>query len=308
MKYLVIGAGGTGGCIGGFLAKAGKDVTLIARGEHLAQMRQHGLQFETLDGNYSVPVKACTMEEYTEKPDVIFVCVKGYSLIDTIPFIQKTASSHTIVIPILNIYGTGKQMQTLLPDLTVTDGCIYIAAEIKSPGTILMSGRIFRVVYGLRKGTPDSVIEAVMPVLERIGQDLTDAQITPLLSSFIERDALQKFSFVSPMAALGASYDIPYAAVQKEGAFRNIFAALIQEIKALSDAMQVSLPENIVEINLKIMDDLIPTATASMQRDIKNGKQSEVDGLVYQVVRLGEQYHVSVPVYTKLADKLRQML
>ena len=72
--------------------------------------------------------------------------------------------------------------------------------------------------------------------------------------------------------------------------------------------MQVSLPENIVEINLKIMDDLIPTATASMQRDIKNGKQSEVDGLVYQVVRLGEQYHVSVPVYTKLADKLRQML
>ena len=271
-------------------------------------MRQHGLQFETLDGNYSVPVKACTMEEYTEKPDVIFVCVKGYSLIDTIPFIQKTASSHTIVIPILNIYGTGKQMQTLLPDLTVTDGCIYIAAEIKSPGTILMSGRIFRVVYGLRKGTPDSVIEAVMPVLERIGQDLTDAQITPLLSSFIERDALQKFSFVSPMAALGASYDIPSAAVQKEGAFRNIFAALIQEIKALSDAMQVSLPENIVEINLKIMDDLIPTATASMQRDIKNGKQSEVDGLVYQVVRLGEQYHVSVPVYTKLADKLRQML
>ena len=120
--------------------------------------------------------------------------------------------------------------------------------------------------------------------------------------------ALQKFSFVSPMAALGASYDIPSAAVQKEGAFRNMFAALIQEIKALSDAMQVSLPENIVEINLKIMDDLIPTATASMQRDIKNGKQSEVDGLVYQVVRLGEQYHVPVPVYTKLVDKLKQML
>lgn len=119
---------------------------------------------------------------------------------------------------------------------------------------------------------------------------------------------LQKFSFVSPMAALGASYDIPSAAVQKEGDFRSMFAALIQEIKALSDAMQVSLPENIVEINLKIMDDLIPTATASMQRDIKNGKQSEVDGLVYQVVRLGEQYHVPVPVYTKLADKLKQML
>jgi len=64
MKYVIVGSGGTGGAIGGFMSKAGKDVTLIARGEHLRQMQSNGLQFETLDGNYSVPVKACTMDEY----------------------------------------------------------------------------------------------------------------------------------------------------------------------------------------------------------------------------------------------------
>ena len=308
MKYLVIGAGGTGGGIGGFLAKAGKDVTFIARGAHLKQMLAHGLQFETPDDNFSVPVQACTMEAYADTPDVIFVCVKGYSLADTIPFLKRVADAHTLIIPVLNIYGTGSMLQKEFPNLTVTDGCIYIASEIKQPGTILMSGKIFRVVFGLRKDASAALREAVLPTLKAVEKDLADAGIAPLLSSFIERDALQKFSFVSPMAALGAAYDIPAGKMQADGEFRRFFISLVREIKALSDAMEVSLPENIVEINLKIMDDLIPTATASMHRDIRAGKQSEVDGLVYQVVRLGKQYGVTVPTYEMLAEKLQDML
>lgn len=308
MKYAVIGAGGTGGGIGGFLARAGKDVTLIARGEHLACMQTCGLRFETLDGAFAVPVKACAMEEYRETPDVIFVCVKGYSLPEAVSFIRRVAGSHTVVIPILNIYGTGGRLQEELPSLTVTDGCIYIASEIREPGTILMSGRIFRVVYGLRRDTPETVARRVRPVLETVERDLADAGITPVFSRQIEKDALQKFSFVSPMAAMGARYDIPASAIQAEGPMREMFAELVREIKALSDAMDVSLPEDIVAINLRIMDDLLPTATASMHRDIRSGKQSEVDGLVYQVVRLGEEYHVDLPVYREIAEKLQEML
>jgi hypothetical protein len=100
-------------------------------------------------------------------------------------------------------------MQERLPHINVTDGCIYIAAEIKEPGVVLMSGKIFRVVYGLRKGTAEAICAKVMPVLKAVEKDLEEAAITPLLSDCIERDALQKFSFVSPMAALGAAYDIP---------------------------------------------------------------------------------------------------
>lgn len=305
MKYLIIGAGGTGGAIGGFLAKAGKDATLIARGAHLNQIQDKGLRFETTEGNFTVQVSACTMEEYQDTPDIIFVCVKGYSLDDTVPFIRRVASSHTVVIPILNIYGTGGRLQEKLPDLHVTDGCIYIASEIKVPGTILMSGKIFRVVYGLRRDTADSVREAVTPVLQAVKKDLEDAGITPLLSDQIERDTLQKFSFVSPMAAVGACYDVTASAVQVEGELRDIYIALVREIKALSDAMGISLPEDIVEINQKIMDGLAPGATASMHRDIRAGKQSELDGLVYEVVRMGEKYGVDVPAYRKIADAFR---
>ncbi len=309
MRYLVIGAGGTGGAIGGFLTRAGKEVTMIARGKHLEQMKQHGLRFETTSGNFTVPVHACTMEEYIagqsgQAPDVIFVCVKGYSLTDTIPFIQKVADAHTIVVPILNIYGTGRKMQELLPHISVTDGCIYIAAQIKEPGTILMSGSIFRVVYGLRKDTADSVRTGLQPVLEKISLDLKEAGITPLLSTQIERDALQKFSFVSPMAAVGAGYHVTAGAMQAKGEMQDIYIRLVQEIKALSDAMDASLPEDIVDINMKIMNGLTPDATASMQRDIQEGKPSEVDGLVYEVVRMGKMYDVEVPTYTMIAEKL----
>ncbi len=305
MKYLIIGAGGTGGAIGGFLARAGKDVTLIARGAHLAKMQERGLHFETSDGEYTVPVEVCTMEEYQGTPDVIFVCVKGYSLEDTIPFIECAASEKTIVIPILNIYGTGGRMQEKLPGLTVTDGCIYIAAEIKEPGTILLSGKIFRVVYGMRRGTDEAVCAKVMPILEAVKQDLEEAGITPLLSQQIETDALQKFSFVSPMAAVGAGYDVECNAVQAPGELQEKFKALVREVKALSDAMDCSLPEDIVEINMGIMNGLAPTATASMHRDIRAGKQSEVDGLVFEVVRMGEKYGVDVPVYREIAARFQ---
>lgn len=326
MKYVVIGAGGTGGAIGGFLTRAGKDVTLIARGQHLAAMREKGLCFEAVDNTYTVPVQACTMEEYIEKielsdeknevewgftsarPDVIFVCVKGYSLADTGPFIRRIAHKDTVVIPILNIYGTGGCLQQELPELTVTDGCIYIAAEIKCPGTILLSGKIFRVVFGLRRGTSQETVDQVLPILRQVEKDLADAGILPVLSQQIERDALQKFSFVSPMAAQGACYDVQAVASQSEGKMRDIFVALVKEVKALSDAMGISLPENIAEINLKIMDDLAPGASASMHRDIKAGKQSEVDGLVYEVVRLGQKYGVAVPTYERIAAELHRRL
>jgi len=301
MKYVVIGAGGTGGAIGGFLAKAGKDVTLIARGAHLQKMLKDGLQFETVDGNFTVPVYACTMEEYQGTPDVVFVCVKGYSLEETVPFIERIAGPDTIVIPILNIYGTGGKLQEKLPHIPVTDGCIYIASEIKKPGTILLSGKIFRVVYGLRKGTSDTIRNKVTPILEAVKNDLADAGIMPLLSEHIEKDALQKFSFVSPMAALGAAYDVTAGAVQIPGEMQDILIALIREIKALSDAMDASLPDNIVEINMNIMNGLAPTARASMHRDIRAGRQSELDGLVYEVVRMGAKYSVPVPTYERIA-------
>lgn len=302
MKYLIIGAGGTGGCIGAYMTEAGKDVTMIARGAHLAAIQAEGLHMETTrKGNYTVkPVNACDMEHYEEHPDIIFVCVKGYSLDETVPFIRRVAKPETVVIPILNIYGTGGRLQEQLQELLVTDGCIYIAGEIKEPGRLWQNGDIFRVVFGVRD--PSEYRE----VLAEVKKDLEDGGITAVLSDHIRRDALQKFSYVSPAAACGQYYDAMAGDMQKPGEIRDTFAALIHEIDVLADAMGIHFEVDIIQTNLDILDSLTPEASTSMQRDVKKGKASEMDGLIFEVVRMGQQYGVDLPVYKKIARKLRE--
>ena len=302
MKYAIIGAGGTGGCLGFFLQKAGKDVTLIARGKHLEAIRKNGLTIQKLwdESRETLPVKACTAEEYKEIPDVILVCIKGYSMDETVPTIKKIAGKETVVIPILNIYGTGGRLQKKLPELTVTDGCIYVSANILEPGVILQHGKILRVVFGARK--PEEETEK----MREVAKDMVSDDLEVILSENIRRDAMVKFSYVSPIGAAGLYCNAVAADFQREGEQREMFKALIREIVALSHAMEIEFAEDLVERNLKILAALSPEATTSMQRDVMEEKCSEMDGLVYEVVRMGEEYNVDMPQYKKAAARFRE--
>ncbi len=308
MKYLIIGAGGTGGVLGFFMAKAGKDVTLIARNEHLTEINKNGLGIHRMwnDTVEYCQVKAADMESYEaqfcasneDKPDVIIVCVKGYSLDSTIPFIRRAAKPETIVIPVLNIYGTGAKMQEKLQELLVLDGCIYVSANIEKPGVLLMHGEILRVVFGVRNP------EEFRPELKEIQRDFAESGISGELSDNIQRDALEKFSYVSPIGAAGLYCNACAQDFQREGEPRELFKAMIREITALAEAMGYPFEKDYVEVNLKILSGLAPETTTSMQRDVTAGRKSEIDGLVYEVVRLGRKYNVSVPVYEKVAKAL----
>ena len=302
MKYAIIGAGGTGGCLGFFLQKAGKDVTLIARGKHLEAIRKNGLTIQKLwdESRETPPVKACTAEEYKEIPDVILVCIKGYSMDETVPTIKKIAGKETVVIPILNIYGTGGRLQKKLPELTVTDGCIYVSANILEPGVILQHGKILRVVFGARK--PEEETEK----MREVAKDMVTDDLEVILSENIRRDAMVKFSYVSPIGTAGLYCNAVAADFQREGEQREMFKALIREIVALSHAMGIEFAEDLVERNLKILAALSPEATTSMQRDVMEEKCSEMDGLVYEVVRMGEEYKVDMPQYKKAAARFRE--
>lgn len=302
MKYAIIGAGGTGGSLGFFLTKAGKDVTLIARGKHLEAIRKNGLGMERLwdHKREMIPVKACTVEEYSDTPDVILVCVKGYSMTETIPVIRKLAGKDTVVLPILNIYGTGGKLQKEFPELTVPDGCIYVSANILEPGVILRHGKILRVVFGARK--PEEETEK----MRKIAKDMACENIEVILSEDIRRDAMVKFSYVSPIGVAGLYCNATAADFQKDGEAREMFKALITEIVALSHAMGIEFQEDLVERNLKIVAPLAPEATTSMQRDVYAGKKSEIDGLVYEIVRLGKEYGVPLPEYEKAAARFHE--
>lgn len=319
MKYIIIGAGGTGGILGFYMTKAGKDVTLIARNAHLEAMKKQGLSVQKMWTNETetIPVSAESMESYEakgEKADVILVCVKKYSLDSCIPFIQNISHENTIVVPVLNVYRTGAYLQEKLPKILVTDGCIYVSANIKQAGVLLQHGEILRVFFGVREkedlkklnGQLDGEYKAER-LLKKIAQDFKDSGIDGILSDNIKRDALTKFSYVSPIGTAGLYLHAVAGDFQREGEARELFKTLIREIVTLANAMGITFEEDLVERNLKILSNLPEEATTSMQRDVMEGKQSEIDGLVYEVVRMAEKYGAEVPAYRRAAEKFREM-
>lgn len=309
LKYLIAGTGGVGGSIAAFLALAGKDVTCIARGEHLAAIRENGLRLHSgLKGEHVLRVPAYTAKEYTAlvstsadyKADVIFVCVKGYSVDSITELIKSAAHRDTIVIPILNVYGTGPRIQRLVPGVTVLDGCIYIVGFVSGRGEITQMGKIFRLVYGTHRGTDVS-----RETLEAIQRDLQESGIKAEISPDINRDTFVKWSFISAMAVTGAYYDVPMGEVQKPGKVRNTFIRLSQESAALGRKLGIEFKEDIVEYNLKVIDKLAPESTASMQKDMEKGHQSEVQGLLFDMIAVAEKQGIDIPTYRMVAEKFK---
>lgn len=302
MNYLIIGTGGVGGSIAGFLALAGRDVTCIARGAHLEAIRTQGLHLKSdLKGEHFIPVHACTAEELTGKADVIFVCVKGYSIDSVKEVIARAATPDTLVIPILNVYGTGPRIGRLVPDTDVLDGCIYIVGYVSGEGEITQSGRVFRIVCGAR---PEQGIATER--IERIAEDLRRCGIKVDVSDDINRDTFIKWSFISAMACTGAYHNVPMGAVQQEGEARETFKGLSAESEKIGKQLGIRFPEDMVTYNLRIIDKLEPDTTASMQKDLARGRQSEIQGMLFDMIDLGTKFGIDLPTYQKVAQKFRQ--
>lgn len=119
----------------------------------------------------------------------------------------------------------------------------------------------------------------------------------------IQREALKKFSYVSPIGAAGMYFNATAGDFQKAGEPRMWFIEMIREVMALAKAMGYPLQEDLVEVNLGILDTLPPEATTSMQRDYMRHRPCEAEGLINDVVKLAHQYDVSVPCYEEVMKK-----
>ena len=303
MKYLIAGTGGVGGSIAAFLALAGKDVTCIARGEHLKAMKEKGLSFKSgLKGEHLIKVKAYSAEEFEGKADVIFVCVKGYSIDSITQLIKRASHEGTIVIPILNVYGTGPRIQKLVPDATVLDGCIYIVGFVSGPGEITQMGKTYQLVFGAHKGTKVS-----HELLERVKSDLIESDIKAVLSEDINKDTYVKWAFISAMALTGAYFDVPMGEVQKPGEVRDLFIGLSTESAELGRKLGVEYDSDPVAYNLGIIDNLAPESTASMQKDLARGSQSEIQGLLFDIVDLAKTHNIEIPTYQRVIQKFKTL-
>lgn len=302
-KYLVIGAGGVGANVAGFLTQAGKKVSLIARGQNLGVLQNQGLLLKSdLLGETLVnPIAAVAEEDYTDSPDVIFLCVKSYGLNALAPFLERITTPSTLIIPLLNGFRVGQTYQKQLNQGIVLEGCIYILGTLLQPGVVRQQNSIFRIVFGLPNNIPfNNILE-----LEAVQQDLMVSGIKATLSDDIERDTFMKWAFISATATVGAYFDIPMGEIQKEGEIRTCFISLLKECKALAQAMNIRLNKDIVETNLQVLDKTSADATSSLQKDLKKGNMSEIEELLFKMIILGDQYNVTMATYKHLSQKFK---
>ncbi len=306
LKYLVLGTGGTGACIGSFLAKIGKDVTFIARGKHLEAIEQRGL-FVLSPKKGKIHIKNPNVTKtnlFDEKVDVIFVCVKCYSIDELTPFIERVSHENTIVIPITNVFGFATKIAKKVPKVVSLAACIYISSDISHYGEITMRSDIFRMIYGYRKSDEKrKFADKWNPIIEQITKDLNDADIDASVSDNIATEVFKKFSYVSPMSAVCAYLNTNAGEIQVPGEKRDIFIGLMKEVISVGKAMDIDIGPDIIEKNLEILSTVLPNVTSSMQKDIEKGGKSEIDGLIFAVVRMAKENSVSVPLYEKVSEK-----
>ncbi len=307
MKYLIVGTGGTGACIGSFLAEKGKDVTFIARGKHLEAIEQRGL-FVLSPKRGKIHIKnpkVCKTELYDEKADVIFVCVKCYSIDSLIPFIEKASHNNTIVIPITNVFGFATKIARKIPKVVSLGGCIYISSDISYYGEVTMRSDVFRVVYGFRKDDPKrNMAYKWESIIEQITNDLNESGIEASVSNDVKSEVFRKFSYVSPVSAVCAFLDTNAGELQSPGPQRDTLIGLIKEIVSIGKAMNVDIDYDIVDKNLELLSTVLPNVKSSMQKDLEKGGESEIDGLIFDVVKMADEYGVDVPLYKMVAEKL----
>lgn len=198
----------------------------------------------------------------------------------------------------MNVYGTGPRIGRLVPRVTVLDGCIYIVGFVSGTGEITQMGKIFRLVFGAR---PEQ--EIAPGRLEAVANALRDAGIKADISEDINRDTFIKWSFISAMACTGAYHNVPMGALQHPGEERDTFIGLSRESSEMGRRMGIIFPEDPIEYNLKIIDKLDHQSTASMQKDIAKGHESEIQGMLFDMIELGEKLKVDMPTYRKVEKK-----
>lgn len=302
MKYLVFGTGGVGGSIAAFLHLSGCDVDCIARGEALEAINRRGLVFHSdVKGEHTLPIKAYGADSYPHKADVIFVTVKGYSIDSIGPSIINCAHKDTVVIPVLNVYGTGARIAANAPGVNVLDGCIYIVGFKSGIGEITQMGDIFHLVYGVPRSRT-----VAAGTLDRINRDLTAAGIKVTLSDDIDRDTFIKWSYISAMALTGAYFDIPMGPIQHPGKERDLFIGLTRESKAIGEKLGIDFGCDLVEHHLAVMDSLDPHSTASLQKDLKAGHESEIQGQLFDIIDRARTLGIPTPVYDTVATRFRK--
>ena len=291
MRFGIVGTGGVGAYFGGRLAQAGESVAFVARGAHLAAMREHGLRVDSVAGDFVVaPVEATDEPARIGPVDVVLVAVKAWQVRETARTLGPLLGPQTFVVPLQNGVEAADQLAEVLGGERVIGGLCKIVSAIVAPGHVRHSGVAPRVEFGERDGRKSDRVEALRQAFER-------AQgLSVVVPDDVEAAIWEKFLFIAPVSGVGAVTRQPIGGMREVPQTRELIERAMFEVAALARARGVDLPDAAVARNMRYVDGLPPDATASMQRDIMDGRPSELEQQNGAIARLGAEAGVPVPV------------
>ena len=299
MRIAVVGAGGVGGAFGAALAKAGADVTFIARGAHLAAMRSAGLKVQGGRGEtHVVPTKATDDPAAIGQVDIVLFCVKLWDVESAGSSIKPLIGPNTAVIPLQNGIDAAERLIPILGKGAVMGGVAQISASITAPGVIQQVGTFMRMVFGELDGKISGRGKEFLALCGKAGFDA-------VISEQIVTDLWMKFILLAANSGLTALSRQPIGALRDDPDIGAIFKAAVQETFDVGRAKGVALPADAVERTLDFIAHLPPTMKASMALDLDRGNRLELPWLSGKVAELGRQLGVPTPTHSMIYAMLK---
>ena len=291
MRIAVVGAGGVGGGFGAALAKAGADVTFIARGAHLAAMKSVGLKVQGGRGEtHVVPTQATDDPSSIGTVDIVLFCVKLWDVESAGKAVKPLVGPETAVIPLQNGVDAHERLIPILGTKSLMCGVAQISASIVAPGVIQQVGTFMRMIFGELDGTRSKRAEELHALCLKAGFDAT-------LSEQILTELWMKFVLLAANAGIMALARQPIGQVRDDADMRPFLIAAYKETIEVGRANGVALPAEAIDKVLDFLGHAPPAMKPSMALDLDRGNRLELPWLSGKVVELGRKLGVSTPTY-----------
>jgi 2-dehydropantoate 2-reductase len=293
-----MGSGGLGGYFGARLVKGGADVTFIARGAHLAAMRESGLAIESTHDSFHLPSVKVTDHPATIGPvDLVLFGVKLWDTEAAARSLVPIIGPDTAVISFQNGVQKDDMLRPIVGDKAIMGGVGYVATTIARPGVIAQTGPMQRLIFGEYDGRRSKRAEAFLA-------DCLAGGINAEISPDIRREIWQKYVFLVGLSGTTSAMRSPLGPIRSNPTTREFLLDLMKEVVAVGRAHGVALPEDFAEQRLTFADSLHPDMIASMYHDLQHGKPLELKWLSGGVVDLGAKVGVPTPLNRAVRDIL----
>ena len=290
MRIAIMGAGGIGGCYGGLLAKAGFDVTLIARGAHLEAITEKGLRLVQPEGEFTVDVAATGNPSLVGTVDLVIFSVKAHQNLTAIPLIKPLIGVETTVLTIQNGVESADEIGQEYGAERVLPGSAYVISNVVSPGVVKQQSQIPRVAFGESNGERSQRAIAVQDAFLK-------ANIMAELSDDISRVLWSKLLYNSPANGMASAARLSPRDLIEYPEGSSMFKLAIQEVADVGTASGVPLGKDDVQGAMDLIAARPMGARGSMQADLESGRPLELNAIVGSVGRIGRKLNVPTPIF-----------